>query len=67
VALHDALKAADVPAVEVHLSNIHKRESFRHHSFLAPAVNGVIAGFGGNSYELAIEALAHLLHSNKKG
>ncbi len=67
VALHDALKAADVPAVEVHLSNIHKRESFRHHSFIAPAVNGVIAGFGGNSYELAIEALAHLLHSNKKG
>lgn len=67
VALHDALKAADVPAVEVHLSNIHKRESFRHHSFIAPAVNGVIAGFGSNSYELAIEALAHLLHSNKKG
>lgn len=68
VALHDALKAADIPAVEVHLSNIHKRESFRHHSYIAPAVNGVIAGFGGNSYELAVEALANIINNaNKKG
>jgi 3-dehydroquinate dehydratase II len=67
VALHDALKAAELPAVEVHLSNIHKREAFRHHSYIAAAVNGVIAGFGGNSYELAIEALAHILNTNKKG
>ena len=67
VALHDALKAADIPAVEVHLSNVHKRESFRHDSLIAPAVNGVIAGFGANSYELAIEALATILNANKKG
>jgi 3-dehydroquinate dehydratase II len=67
VALHDALKAAEVPAVELHLSNIHKRESFRHHSFIAPAVNGVICGFGANSYELAISALAVIISATKKG
>ena len=67
VALHDALKAADVPAVEVHLSNVHKREAFRHHSFIAPAVNGVISGFGVNSYELAISALAAIITANNKG
>lgn len=67
VALHDALKAADIPAVEVHLSNVHKREAFRHHSFIASAVNGVICGFGVNSYELAISALATIITTNKKG
>jgi 3-dehydroquinate dehydratase II len=67
VALHDALKAADVPAVEVHLSNVHKRETFRHHSYIAPAVNGVICGFGVNSYELAVSALATIITSKKKG
>ncbi len=67
VALHDALKAADVPAVEVHLSNVHKREEFRHHSFIAPAVNGVICGFGINSYELAITALSNIINAKEKG
>ncbi len=67
VALHDALKAAEVPAVELHLSNVHKREAFRHASLIAPAVNGVIAGFGSNSYELAIEALAHIINAKNKG
>jgi 3-dehydroquinate dehydratase-2 len=67
VALHDALKAAEVPAVELHLSNVHKREAFRHQSLIAPAVNGVIAGFGSNSYELAIEALAHIINAKDKG
>lgn len=67
VAIHDALKAAEVPAVEVHLSNVHKREAFRHTSLIAPAVSGVIAGFGSNSYELAIEALAHIINAKKKG
>jgi len=67
VALHDALKAAEVPAVEVHLSNVHKREAFRHQSLIAPAASGVIAGFGSNSYELAIEALAHIINAQKKG
>ena len=67
VALHDALKAAEVPAVELHLSNVHKREPFRHTSLIAPAVNGIIAGFGSNSYELAIEALAHIINAKNKG
>ena len=66
VALNDALKAAELPAVEVHLSNIHKREEFRHKSLIAPAVNGVICGFGVNSYLLAITALSSLVTSNKK-
>jgi 3-dehydroquinate dehydratase-2 len=67
VAIHDALRAADVPAVEVHLSNVYKREAFRHHSFIAAAVNGVICGFGSHSYVLALEALASLVNINKKG
>lgn len=67
IALHDALKAADLPAVELHLSNVHKREAFRHHSFIAPAVNGVICGFGVDSYRLAIRALHSLITANKKG
>ena len=67
IALHDALKAADVPAVELHLSNVHKREAFRHHSVIASAVNGVICGFGTESYVLAISALHSLLTANKKG
>jgi 3-dehydroquinate dehydratase-2 len=67
IALHDALKAAELPAVELHLSNVHKREAFRHHSFIAPAVDGVIAGFGTDSYRLAIRALHSLITANKKG
>jgi 3-dehydroquinate dehydratase II len=58
VALHDALKAVALPAIEVHLSNVFKREPFRHHSFISPASHGVICGFGPMSYELAIEGLA---------
>jgi len=67
IALHDALKAADLPAVELHLSNVHKRETFRHTSFIAPAVNGVICGFGPDSYLLAISALHNIITANKKG
>ena len=66
IALHDALKAAELPAVELHLSNVHQREDFRHHSFIAPAVNGVICGFGPESYVLAISALHSLITANKK-
>ncbi|MDD9924005.1 MAG: type II 3-dehydroquinate dehydratase, partial [Boseongicola sp.] len=58
VALHDALKSVDVPAVEVHISNIHSRESFRHHSYLTPAAIGIVSGFGIQSYALAMRALA---------
>ena len=58
VALHDAIKAVALPVIEVHLSNVHAREPFRHHSFLSPVCLGVIAGFGAQSYVLAIGGLA---------
>lgn len=58
VAVHDALRLLDMPIVEVHLSNIFAREAFRHHSYVSAAATGVIAGFGGHGYALAIEALA---------
>ena len=61
IALLDALNAAELPAVEVHLSNVFKRESFRHHSYISPAAVGVICGFGANSYLLALSALAGIL------
>ena len=61
VALLDALNAAELPAVEVHLSNIYKRESFRHRSYISPAAIGVIAGLGTQGYLLALQALARRL------
>lgn len=61
VAIMDALKAQDLPVIEVHLSNIFKREEFRHHSFISPASVGVICGFGSMSYMLALEALHNIL------
>ena len=61
VALLDALNAAELPVVEVHISNIYKRESFRHHSYISPAAVGVIAGLGSQGYLLALQALARLL------
>jgi len=57
LAIHDAIKTISTPVVEVHISNIHARETFRHQSMLAGACKGVIAGFGMDSYRLAIEAL----------
>src|SRR5690554_1643135 len=57
VAIADAIKAIDTPVIEVHISNTFQRESFRHHSFLSPAVKGVIVGFGFDSYRLAIESI----------
>ena len=61
VAILDALLATDIPCIEVHLSNIFKREDFRHHSYISTACVGVICGFGVKSYELAVEALADRL------
>ncbi len=61
VALHDSLRMVDVPIIEVHLSNIYKREEFRHKSFVSPVAQGVICGLGANGYELAIEAVHKIL------
>jgi 3-dehydroquinate dehydratase-2 len=66
VALHDALKGVNMPTIEVHLSNIYKREPFRHHSYISPVAHGVICGFGGQSYELALEGLASIINSTGK-
>ncbi|MEP7301698.1 MAG: type II 3-dehydroquinate dehydratase [Caldimonas sp.] len=58
LALHDAIKAVAVPVIEVHLSNVHAREPFRHHSWLSPAAAGIVVGFGADGYALAIDGLA---------
>jgi 3-dehydroquinate dehydratase-2 len=60
VALHDAVKAVSVPVIEVHLSNPAARERFRHRSLIAPAAKGIVAGFGADSYLLALDAAARL-------
>jgi len=61
IALHDAIRAIGVSVIEVHLSNVFARESFRHHSYISPVAKGVICGFGAASYELAFDALiSHL-------
>lgn len=57
IALHDCIRAIKCPVIEVHISNVHQREDFRHHSFISAACKGVICGFGLNSYRLAIEGL----------
>lgn len=59
IAIADAISAITTPVVEVHISNVHKREEFRHHSMISGVCLGVIAGFGLDSYRLAIEALKH--------
>ena len=58
LALADAIKGTGVPVVEVHISNVHARESFRHHSYLSPIAAGIVVGFGIDGYALAIQGLA---------
>ena len=60
VALHDAIEGASLPLIECHISNVHKREEFRHHSFISPIASGIIVGFGVHGYVLAIHGLHHL-------
>ena len=58
VALHDAIKGTAITLIELHISNVHAREAFRHHSYISPVAKAVIAGFGVNGYSLAITGLA---------
>lgn len=66
IAILDALQAAEVPVIEVHLSNIFRRDAFRHHSYVSLAATGVICGLGAKGYELALEAMAGLLQNKSK-
>lgn len=65
IAILDALQSADLPVIEVHLSNIYRREAFRHHSYVSLAARGVICGLGPAGYRLALEALAEILGTTK--
>lgn len=65
VAILDALQAAELPVIEVHLSNIFRRDQFRQHSYVSLAATGVICGLGGKGYELAIEAMANIWATRK--
>ena len=66
IALHDAIKTVGIPTIEVHISNVHAREEFRHHSMIAPACVGAISGFGFDSYRLALNYLI-TAHKTKLG
>ena len=64
IAIHDALKSSNSPAIEVHLSNIHKREEFRHKSLISNVVDGIICGLGSNSYKLALKGIINIIDGN---
>ena len=67
IAILDALQAAELPAIEVHLSNIFRREPYRQHSYVSLAAKGVICGLGAKGYELALEAMAEVLAHARRG
>jgi 3-dehydroquinate dehydratase-2 len=64
IAIMDALLLTELPVIEVHLSNIFRRETFRHHSYVSPVAKGIICGFGGQGYLLALDALARLIDAD---
>jgi 3-dehydroquinate dehydratase-2 len=64
IAIHDAIRGTGLPVIEVHLSNIFARESFRHHSFVSPVAKGMICGLGPQGYVLALEALAGIISAS---
>jgi 3-dehydroquinate dehydratase-2 len=64
IAIHDAIRGAGLPVIEVHLSNIFARESFRHHSFVSPVAKGMICGLGPQGYVLALEALTTIISAS---
>jgi len=66
VAILDALTLTELPVIEIHITNVHQRESFRHHSYVSKVARGVLAGFGIQGYALAIEGLAHMLGAKEK-
>jgi len=67
VAVHDALNTLDIPVIELHLSNPHAREAFRHRSYVSPVATGVIAGFGAAGYRLALDAMIGLTRGSGAG
>jgi 3-dehydroquinate dehydratase-2 len=67
VAIRDAIAAVDIPTVEIHLSNIYKREEFRHKSLISPVAHGQVAGFGSDSYILGLRAAVSIATNAKKG
>ena len=66
VAIRDALSAVNLPVIEIHLSNIYAREPFRQHSYINPIAVGVIGGFGAYSYDLALDAIIHILQKSER-
>lgn len=66
IAIMDALATLSAPVIELHLSNIHRRESFRHQSYVSPVATGIICGFGAHGYQLALEAIAGLIGTKKE-
>jgi 3-dehydroquinate dehydratase II len=66
IAILDALNTYEPPVIEVHISQVHKREEFRHHSYVSHRADAVMAGFGTHGYELAVRHLGHLIATNKK-